>query len=142
MTKTVTAFSKSAIVAAVLGLGLSGLALAQTSSSTGPGSLNSGVKTPSSGGNEVSPGPGPLPGKSSTSTMPDQRRPSVTNEAGDARPNEKTTRMNKDSAAMPNPKTPKDVKEAGDARPSEHQGSTTGNTIKGKRSDSSTDKRY
>lgn len=141
MTKTITAFSKSAIAAAVLGLGLSGPALAQTSSSTGPGSLNSGVKTPSAGGNEVSPGPGPLPGKSTTSTMPDQK-PQATGEAGDARPSEKTTGMTRDSASTPSPKTPKDVKEAGDARPLERQGATTGKTGKGTRSDSSTDKSY
>jgi hypothetical protein len=142
MSKTVSALSKSAVAAAVLGLGLAGPALAQTAGSTGPaGSSNAGVKTPSSGGNEVSPRSGPLPGKSTTSTMPDQR-PKTTSEAGDARPDEKTTRATSPagSASAPNPKSPMSVKEAGDARPLERQGqgATTGKTGKGTRSDSST----
>ena len=142
MTKTITAFSRCAIAAAVLGLGLAGTALAQTVNPAGPaGSANAGVNTPSTGGNEVSPRSGPLPGKSTTAVMPDEK-PTATNEAGDARPDEKANRMTRDSASTPNPKMPKDVKEAGDARPLERQGATTGTTGKGTRSDSSTDKRY
>ncbi|HWI14949.1 MAG TPA: hypothetical protein VNT02_11890 [Burkholderiales bacterium] len=140
MTKTINAFSKCAIAAAVLSLGLAGTALAQTANSTGPaGSSNAGVKTPSTGGNEVSPRSGPLPGKSTTAVMPDDK-PKTTGEAGDARPSEKGSRITRDSASTPNPKSPKDVKEAGDARPLERQGGTTGTTGKGTSSDSS--KRY
>ncbi len=134
--------SKSVIVAAALSLGLTSAAWAQTNPAGPQGSTQSGVKTPKSGGSEVSPGPGPLPGKSTTSVMPDERPKSV-NEAGDARPNEKTTRSTAPagSASAPNPKTPSDVKEAGDARPMDRQqGGTTGTTGSGTRSDSS--KRY
>ena len=133
MTKTVSVFSRAAIAAAVLGLGLAGPALAQTAGSTGPqGSTNAGVKTPSSGGNEVSPSSGPLPGKSSTSVMPD-RNPKSVNEAGDARPEEKTTRMTPPagSASAPNPKTPLSVNEGGDPDPLKRQGATAGKTRKG-----------
>lgn len=141
MTKTITAFSKSAVAVAVLGFGLAGTALAQTANSTGPeGSANAGVKTPSTGGNEVSPRPGPLPGKSTTAVVPDEK-PKTTNEAGDARPSEKGSRITRDSASTPNPKSPKDVKEAGDARPLERQGATTGTTGTGTSSDSNS-KRY
>lgn len=133
MSKTVTAFSKAAIAAAVLGLGLAGATYAQTANPSGPaGSSNSGVKTPSTGGNEVSPRPGPLPGKSTTSVMPDEK-PASTSEAGDARPTDKTMGSSGDSASAPNPKTPKDVKEAGDPRPLERQGATPGETGKGTR---------
>lgn len=135
MIKTVPLFARSAIAAAVLGLGLAGPSLAQTAGSTGPqGSTNAGVKTPSSGGNEVSPRTGPLPGKSSTSVMPD-RNPKSVNEAADARPEEKTTRMTPPagSASAPNPKTPLGVNEAGDPDPLKRQGATTGKTGKGVR---------
>ncbi len=127
-------YTKSAVAAAVLALGVAvpGYAAPAANPSGPEGSTNAGVKTPSSGGNEVSPRAGPLPGKSSTSVMPD-RTPRTTNEAGDARPEEKTTRVTKDSAGMPNPKTPPTVNEAGDARPLERSGATSGATGSGTR---------
>ena len=98
---------------------------------TGPeGAANAGVATPQAGGDEVSPRPGPLPGRSTNSVIPDQS-PRYTNEAGEARPQDKTTRTTPPpgSASVPNPRTPLSVIEAGDPRPLERQqqqGGTTG----------------
>lgn len=136
MTNSAIRLNRSAAAAAALVLGLAAPAWAQTSNSMGPeGSTQSGVKTPSSGGNEVSPRKGPLPGKSSTSVSP-ARTPKSVNEAGDARPLDKTQRSTAPagSAMAPNPKTPMSVNEAGDARPLQdknNQGSTTGSTGSG-----------
>jgi hypothetical protein len=118
---------RAGLVATLVGLALP--VHAQTR--TGPeGAANAGVRTPSAGGNEVSPRPGPLPGQSTQSVMPDQSPRSV-NEAGEARPEERTTRTTPPpgSASVPNPRTPLSVIEAGDARPLERQqqqGGTTG----------------
>lgn len=122
MSKTMTVLTRSTAVAALLGVALAAPAYA----------ADEGVKTPSAGGNEVSPRSGPLPGKSTTSAMPD-RTPKTVNEAGDPRPEEKTTRSTPPagSATAPNPKTPKAVNEAGDARSMESQGATSGSVSSG-----------
>jgi len=127
MSKTVTVLAQSAAAAALLGLALASPAYAQSA-----GGADSGVKTPSSGGNEVSPRKGPLPGKSTTSAMPD-RDPKAVNEAGDARPDDKAMGSTPPagSATAPNPKTPEAVSEGGDARPMERQGGTSGSAPSG-----------
>ena len=133
MTKTAIATTAAAVA---LGLALAGPAAAQTAGSTSASpSPKSGVKTPQSGGNEVSPRPGPLPGKSSTSAMPD-RQPRSVNEAGDARPEDKTTRMS-GNPTKSKVKTPLGVNEGGDPDPVKRQqqseGGTSGSTASGTR---------
>jgi hypothetical protein len=133
MTKTTIA---TTVAAADLGLALAGPAAAQTAGSTSAApSPSSGVKTPKSGGNEVSPRPGPLTGKSSSSAMPD-RQPRSVSEAGDARPEEKTTRMS-GNPTKSKVKTPLSVNEGGDANPMKREraeGGTSGSTASGTRS--------
>lgn len=134
MSTTLQLVRASVVTACLAGLALP--AAAQTVNPTGPeGAANAGVRTPSAGGNEVSPRPGPLPGGSSTSVVPSELPRSV-HEAGEARPNERTTRTTPPpgSANMPNPRTPLSVNEAGDPRPLERQqqqGGTPGEPARG-----------
>lgn len=121
MNKPFTAVRATALVLALIGIGFATPTLAQGSSA--------GVQSPSSGGNEVSPRSGPLPGKDSISTIPDKATPRSDTEVGPQTPPEHSTvTPPPGSAKAPNPKTPKTVNEAAGSGPDITQGGTAGST--------------
>jgi hypothetical protein len=126
MNRTLTVLTKTALVIALVSLGLASSAWAQQ-------------HVPAPSGKPANDAPMPGAGKSTSSTIPDKATPRSDNEAGPQSPPEHSrTTPPLGAAEAPNPKTPKSVNEAADAHPEKQQGATSGSTGMGmkRRSDS------
>ena len=106
MNRIYIAVRKTAIAAALISMGFAVPAWAQ--------GYSRGVQSPSSS-NELGPRNGPLPGKESTSIIPDKAIPRSDAEVGpqDLAEHSTTTTPPLGSATAPNPQTPKSTNETG-----------------------------
>ena len=116
MNKAFIVLSKTALAAAVLGIGFT---VPAQSAQTGP----------QPAGMPANDAPQPIPGKDTVSTIPDKATPRADNEAGPQTPPEHSKVVPPvGSARAPNPKSPQTANEASDAHPERNQGATSGST--------------